>query len=235
MQHRVIVHTRPLSASQQGWAVAMILEGAIIGYGASLRWPMTQHQPDDQALIALIARQDRRAFEALYDRYAGQAFGVAMRMMQDRAAAEDVLQEAFCRVWQRAGQFDTGNDSANVRAWLLTIVHRLAIDAQRNHKPHVEIDAHDDAEWDIEDHEADVCEHAFSKMSSDQVRAALVRLSDKHRKVLELSYFWGKTHREIAEQLGQPLGTVHSWVKQGMAELKALLTEQTASQVRTDR
>jgi RNA polymerase sigma-70 factor (ECF subfamily) len=182
--------------------------------------------------MAQIARQDRRAFEVLYDRYAAQAFGVALRMMQDRAAAEDVLQEAFCKVWQRAGQFDTDHKSANVRAWLLTIVHRLAIDAQRNHKPHVEIDAHDDADWDIEDLDADVCEHAFARMSGAQVRAAIARLSDKHRKVIELSYFWGKTHREIAEQLGQPLGTVHSWVKQGMTELKTLLAQQ-ANEVNT--
>lgn len=182
---------------------------------------------EDTTLIAQIAQGDRRAFEALYERYASQVFGLAMRMMQDRAAAEDVTQEAFCRVWQRAAKFEALNGTGNLRGWLLTIVHRLAIDAQRGQKPHVEMDAHDDNEWDIEDQDADVAEHAFAKLNHEQVRVAVSQLSEKHRKVIELAFFGGKTHREIAEQLGQPLGTVHSWAAQGMNALKDLLRKQT--------
>lgn len=180
---------------------------------------------DDTALIAQIARGDRRAFEAFYDRYAGQVLGLAMRMLQDRTAAEDVAQEAFCRVWQRAKDFSALNGSGNLRAWLLTIVHRLAIDAQRRSRPHVEIDAHDDGEWDVEDHDADVFEHAFSQLSGKHVRTAVAQLSDKHRQVIELAFFRGKTHREIADELGQPVGTVSSWAAQGMTALKALLKQ----------
>ncbi len=185
---------------------------------------------EDSTLIAQIARADRRAFEALYERYAGQALGLAMRMMQDRAAAEDVTQDAFCRVWQCAKDFTTLNRNGNARGWLLTIVHRLAIDQHRNRKPHVEMDAHSDSddngEWDIEDHDADVFEHAFTRLNSEQVRAAMSKLSNKHRHVIELAFFGGKTHREIAEELGQPVGTVHSWALQGMSALKSLLQQQ---------
>lgn len=196
----------------------------VIMGGSAIAHPrMNYAGVEDSVLIAQIAREDRIAFEALYERYAGQVFGLAVRMMQDQAAAEDVTQEAFCRVWQRAGLFDSVNGTGNVRAWLLTIVHHLAIDAQRNHRPHVEVDAHGDGDWDIEDGDADVFEHAFAKLSREQVRVAVSQLSDKHRRVIELAYFWGKTHREIAEELGQPLGTVHSWAAQGMNTLKKLL------------
>jgi RNA polymerase sigma-70 factor (ECF subfamily) len=186
---------------------------------------MTQPSADDQTLIAHIARGERWAFEALYERYADQALGLAMRMLRDRAVSEDVLQDAFWRVWQRAAHFD--HERGNVRAWLLTIVHRLAIDVQRRNmaRPVVEMDAHDDHEWDIEDHEADVSEYAVASISSAEVRKALADLPEKHRTVIELAYFHGMTHREIAERLGEPLGTIHSRALQGMAALKQLLRQ----------
>lgn len=196
---------------------------------AGTRLPMTHSSTGDYAddrsdgaLIACIARGERPAFEALYERYAGQVLGLAVRMLQDRAQSEDVLQEAFWRVWQNAVRFD--HERGNVRAWLLTIVHRLAIDAQRKRaRPMVEMDAYDDTEWDIVDDEADVTEHAFANISSARVRKALAELPDKQRQVIELAYFHGLTHRQIAERLGEPLGTIHSRALKGMATLKALL------------
>jgi RNA polymerase sigma-70 factor (ECF subfamily) len=186
---------------------------------------MAQQHLSDQELVAHIARGERWAFELLYERYVAQAFGLALRMMQDRATAEDIVQEAFCRVWQRATHFNV-QAGGNVRAWLLTIVHRLAIDTQRKRRPNVEMDAHEDADWELEDQEADVFEHAFANIATDRVRAAVSQLPERHRKVIELSFFWGLTHREIAEQLGEPLGTVHSWALQGMNRLKSLLRQQ---------
>lgn len=180
---------------------------------------------DDNTLITCIAQGDRAAFEALYDRCAGQALGLAMRMLRDRAASEDVLQEAFWRVWQHAAKFDPAR--GNARSWVLTIVHRLAIDTQRKHiaQPIVEMDAHD-GEWELEDQNADVTAHAFENISSQQVRAAIAGLPEKQRSIIEMAYFHGKTHREIAEQLGEPLGTVHSRALQGMAALKQALWHQ---------
>lgn len=188
---------------------------------------MTQQPVNDHELIARIAHGDRQAFEMLYERYAGLAFGLAMRMLQDCTAGEDVVQEAFCRVWQRAAHFKARGraEGGNVRAWLLTIVHRLAIDAQRKHKPELDLDVHDDVAWDLEDHDGDVFEHVFTNIETDRVRAAIAQLSEHHRAVIELAFFWGLTHREIAERLGEPLGTVHSWAAQGMNRLKALLKQ----------
>ena len=180
---------------------------------------------DDNTLVTCIAQGDRAAFEALYDRCAGHALGLAMRMLRDRAASEDVLQEAFWRVWQHASKFDPAR--GNARSWVLTIVQRLAIDTQRKHiaQPVVEIDAHEN-DWEIEDQDADVIAHAFENISSQQVRAAIAGLPEKQRSVIEMAYYHGKTHREIAEQLGEPLGTVHSRALQGMAALKQALWHQ---------
>lgn len=193
---------------------------------------MNHANVDDNTLITCIAQGDRAAFEALYDRCAGHALGLAMRMLRDRAASEDVLQEAFWRVWQHASKFDPSR--GNARSWVLTIVHRLAIDTQRKHiaQPIVEIDAHEN-EWEFEDQDADVIAHAFSNISSQQVRAAIAGLPEKQRSVIEMAYYHGKTHREIAEQLGEPLGTVHSWVLQGMAALKQALWQQAESRDET--
>jgi RNA polymerase sigma-70 factor (ECF subfamily) len=186
---------------------------------------MNHSTADENTLLSCIAQGDRAAFEALYDRCAGHAMGLAMRMLRDRAASEDVLQEAFWRVWQHASKFDPA--LGNARSWLLTIVHRLAIDAQRRHiaQPIVEIDAHE-TEWEIEDQDADVSAHAFNNISSQQVRMAIAGLPEKQRSVIELAFFHGKTHREIAELLGEPLGTVHSRALQGMAALKQALWHQ---------
>ncbi len=192
---------------------------------AFARTKMNHTSVDDNTLVTCIAQGDRAAFEALYDRCAGHALGLAMRMLRDRAASEDVLQEAFWRVWQHASKFDPAR--GNARSWLLTIVHRLAIDAQRKQiaQPIIEIDAHE-SEWEIEDQDADVIAHAFDNISSQQVRAAIAGLPEKQRSVIEMAYYHGKTHREIAEQLGEPLGTVHSRALQGIAALKQALWHQ---------
>lgn len=186
---------------------------------------MSQPSADDRTLIAHIARGERWAFEALYERYSGQALGLAVRVLQDRTLSEDVLQEAFWRIWKHAGRFD--HERGNVRAWVLTIVRRLAIDAHRRGSAHlmVEIDAEDDRDWDIEDEAADVSEHVLERISSAQVRRAIADLPQKNREVIELAFFHGLTHRQIAERLGEPVGTIHSRALQGMAALKELLRQ----------
>ncbi len=186
---------------------------------------------EDHALISQIARGNRRAFETLYDRYASQVLGLAIRMTRDRATGEDVLQEAFWRVWTRASSFNTEVRTGNVRAWLLTITHHLAIDVQRKQRGQLSLDGEDGDPMSVRadalvDHEADVFEHVFASISSERLKSAMERLEDRHRSVIELSYFHGLTHREIAKQLSEPLGTVHSRALQGMAALRALLWQQ---------
>lgn len=191
---------------------------------------------DDHTLLKQIARGDRRAFEQFYDRYAGQVYGLALRMVRDRAVSDDVLQEAFWRVWTRAGQFDVTQRSGNVRAWLLTIVHHLAIDAQRRQRREPLLESEDNEDSNIDsmaqrldalvDEDTDVFEHVFANISSERVRSAINTLEERHRNVIEMSFFHGLTHRQIAEQLGEPLGTIHSRALQGMAALRALLWQQ---------
>ncbi len=177
---------------------------------------------DDMLLMVRIARRDRRAFELFYDKHAPLALGVAMRILADRSMGEDVLQDAFWRVWERAPRFDV--NGGNPRAWLLTIVHHLAIDhLRRGRRPSLELDAQEDDAMALPDHDADVHEHALRNIGSAEVRLALGGLDQKQRDVIELSYFQGLTHRQIAERLGQPAGTIHSRALQGIAALKRAL------------
>ncbi len=189
--------------------------------------------PEDHALLSQIARGDRRAFEQLYDRYANQVLGLAIRMVRDRAQGEDILQETFWRVWTRAASFSSEIRSGNVRAWILTITHHLAIDVQRKFRGQVNLGGDsDDGDSganqidNLVDHDSDVFEHVFASISTERLKSALDRLEERHRSVIELSFFHDLTHREIAKKLGEPLGTVHSRALQGMAALRALLWQQ---------
>jgi RNA polymerase sigma-70 factor, ECF subfamily len=186
---------------------------------------------EDHALLSQIANGDRRAFEVLYDRYASHVLGLAIRMMRDRAQGEDVLQETFWRVWTRAANFSADVGGGNVRAWVLTITHHLAIDAQRKQRGQVSLDDdnHQGSVIHVDnliDQNSDVFEHVFASISTERLKLAIGKLEERHRNIIELSYFHGLTHREIAKQLNEPLGTVHSRALQGMAALRALLWQQ---------
>jgi RNA polymerase sigma-70 factor, ECF subfamily len=178
---------------------------------------------EDVELLRRVAQQDRQAFHELYTRYASLSLGVAMRVVDDRAAAEDVLQEAFIKVWHQAGRYDP--KLGNVRNWLLVVVHRQSIDAlrRRQSRPALYIDAEQHEDWDIADEETDVHAEVIENLSHARVRAAMSGLPDAHRRIIELSYFKGMTHREIASHLDEPLGTVHSRARQAMVQLKKLL------------
>lgn len=192
---------------------------------------------EDARLLRLVALQSREAFEMLYDRYAGQVYGLAQRILEDRAASEDVTQEAFLRLWRHAEHFDAQRGSA--RSWLLTIAHRMAIDLLRRRRARralglereTDQDAPDsggiapEAEWDILDEETNVHEEAHLNISRQRVRQAIAGLPEPHRRVIELAFFSGLTHREIAERLGEPVGTVHSRARQAMLLLRQKLPE----------
>jgi RNA polymerase sigma-70 factor, ECF subfamily len=185
-------------------------------------------QPDDAAILASIARKDRQAFHQLYDRYAPIALGLAVRVLNDKAAGEDVLQEAFMRVWHHADKFDPTR--GNARSWLLTVVHRLAIDAlrRRQARPAVQLDAPENEDWDLPDEEANVHDTVLASLSQTQVRQALHGLNKDMRQVVELSYYKGMSHREIAAHLNEPLGTIHSRARQAILQLRKVLWETVA-------
>lgn len=196
----------------------------------AVRPPSVEAPFDDNALLLRVAQQDRQSFQTLYERLSPQALGLAVRILDDRAAGEDVLHDAFVRVWKHAEKFDPERGSA--RTWLLTIVHRLSIDAlrRRRSKTTVAIDAPEHEDWDLPDEDANTHDTAMTNLSRTHVLSAMNGLPDSHRQIIELAYYRGMTHREIALHLDEPVGTVHSRVRQSMMLLKKLLWPKVGDQ-----
>jgi RNA polymerase sigma-70 factor (ECF subfamily) len=182
----------------------------------------------DAELMARVARSDTdgRALEALYERYAAAALGLSQRILGDRGAAEDVLQEAFFRVWERSTAFDP--ERGPFATWLFTITRRLCIDRlrQQSARP-VVIDlpeAEDGMGPDLlADPAGSVPEATQLRSVREKVRQALQTLPADQGEVLRLSYFGGFSRREIAARLGQPEGTIHTRARLGLKKLRATL------------
>jgi RNA polymerase sigma-70 factor (ECF subfamily) len=180
---------------------------------------------EDDQLIMRVAAGDRHAFETLYDRYAATVFGVTIRMLGDRELAEDAVQEIFWRVWKRAASFDRSRAFA---PWLFGIAHNYCIDELRRRRVRPQ-QVYEDEEHpvlsDIPD-ESDVGEAALLTEQRRIVREALDQLPEEQRQALLLAYFGGLTQQEIAQKLGNPLGTVKTRMRLGLQKLRALLQGQ---------
>lgn len=175
----------------------------------------------DEDLMAVAQGGDARALEAIFDRHAGAGFSLAYRMCGRRAVAEEVVQEAFLSVWRSGGRYDRSRGS--VRAWILSVVHNRAVDTFRR-----EIVREGNAEYDDtiaeqmparDDTDAEVERHEDAK----RVRRALGELPPDQRRVIELAYFGGYTHREIAGIEGLPPGTVKGRMRLGLSKLRLAL------------
>jgi RNA polymerase sigma factor (sigma-70 family) len=180
-------------------------------------------EPADEELALAVADGVTSAFAALYDRYGRRAFSLARRISADDGLAEDVVQEAFLAFWRAPDRFDPGR--GRFSTWMLTLVHHRAVDAVRRQSaigrrtvPPVEdgedrsVPAGPGADLD-----------ALAAVEAGQVRDALDRLPDDQRSALALAYFGGFTQREVAAQLGVPLGTVKSRMFTGIRRLRDLL------------
>jgi RNA polymerase sigma-70 factor (ECF subfamily) len=178
----------------------------------------------DDTLIPRVARRDSRALALLYDRYGALALGLATKILGDRATGEEIVQEAFWRVWARAKTYR--KTRGQFAPWLLSVVHNLAIDElrKRNSRPHVSSTGlEDQVQADLPDPRADVAAAAYSNIVGVQVRAAVALLPEPQRHVLELAYFQGLTHQAISEKLGEPLGTVHTRSRLAILKLREQL------------
>jgi RNA polymerase sigma-70 factor (ECF subfamily) len=173
--------------------------------------------PQLAALIAATAAGDRRAFKALYDATSRRLMGVALVILQRRDVAEDVLQEAYVRVWTQARQFDPSRGPA--LAWLSRIVRNLAIDQLRRERG-----AHED----IADHAEDLSAPPAPLAERADLSRGLARLRDDQRNILRLAFVEGFTHEELVERLGVPLGTAKSRVRRGLEQLRAYFDAETA-------
>lgn len=171
----------------------------------------------NDALLTLVAKGDREAFRSLYRSTAPLLHAVCLRILRDRMSAQDVLQEAYVRIWQNARSFDPDRGAA--MAWLVTITRRLAINEIRRRKS-----APTAMEEVADQVELVAAEHSTGGPSaSPKLVRCLQRLNEDHRKALLLAYVHGFSHHELAERLKRPLGTVKSWVRRGLLALRECL------------
>lgn len=178
----------------------------------------------DAELMTRVAKQDKRALEELYDRHAAAALGLALKMLGERNSAEEIVQEAFWRIWKRAATFE--NERGLFMPWLFGIVHHLVIDELRRRKARPNPLSTDDEQGlllELPDREMDVLETALLKITSEQVRGALAGLPEAQRSVVELAFFEGLTHQEIAAQLNEPVGTIHTRARLALQKLRETL------------
>jgi RNA polymerase sigma-70 factor (ECF subfamily) len=174
----------------------------------------------DEALVALAARSEQSALAELYDRYGRTAYGLALRILRDQALAEDAVQEAFLAVWRTASRFVPERGRAST--WILTLVHRRAVDAVRREQRR-RADSLDPSDEPAV--EGGVEEDAWLRFQRERVQDALSRLPDAQREALELAYYGGFSQSELAERLGQPLGTIKSRMFGGLSRMRELLGE----------
>ena len=177
----------------------------------------------DEDVMQLVRRGDARAFEVIYERHSAAAFSLAYRMMGTRAGAEDVTQDAFLSLWRSGARYDRARGS--VRTWVLGIVHHRAIDALRRATVHDKRRASDEGiEERFEARERTDVE-AARREEAGTVRGALSSLPADQSQVIELAYFGGFTHTEIADMLEAPVGTVKGRMRLGLKKMRAQLGE----------
>jgi len=187
----------------------------------SLMEPITNSVPargdaaDDIRLVARIRAGDEQAMSELYDRYAKVVYAVALRVLQETSAAEDVLQDIFLQLWRNPDAFDASRGS--LAAWLAVISRHRAIDRLRKRRPEVDI------EECVIAGGPDLSDEAERGLIVEKVRSVLAEMSPNQRNALELAYFQGLTHTEIAEKTGEPLGTIKTRIRTGLQQLRAKL------------
>jgi len=179
----------------------------------------------DEDLMHLVRRGQAAAFEVIYERHASAAFSLAYRIVGTRIGAEDVSQEAFLSLWRSGARYDPGRGS--VRTWVLGIVHHRAIDHLRRAAVHDKRRAGDEGiEERFESGERTDVEVA-RREEARSVRAALEGLPRDQRQVIELAYFGGFTHTEIAELLAAPIGTIKGRMRLGLSKMRDRLANGT--------
>ena len=168
-------------------------------------------------LVRRLQRREQDALEELYDRYGKIVYSLILRIVKDAAIAEDLVQETFLRVWNRVQGFDAGKGS--IGPWLIAVARNRAIDYLRSSGGR----ERNAMEFDETDHPALFTDMERDLLVSDharRVKAAVDRLSPQQRQVIELAYFEGLSQSEMAERMGQPLGTVKTWVRTALKNLR---------------
>jgi RNA polymerase sigma-70 factor (ECF subfamily) len=176
----------------------------------------------DEALVARVAQGDPDALDEVYGRYARSVYGLAYRILGEPAAAEDVVQDVFLKLWRQPGSYNA--ERGSLGSWLLGVGHNRAIDVLRRRRSHQEQALPETGEPElVPDGLVDMADVASVRQASEAVRRALMRIPPEQRRVIEMAFFEGKTHVEISEELGEPLGTAKTRIRLGMRKLRALL------------
>ncbi len=182
--------------------------------------PRAAHAQQLAQLLKQAARGDEQAFATLYDATASRAFGLAVRVVRNPAQAEEVTQEAYLEVWKSANRFDPARGSA--LSWLLTIVHRRAVDRVRSAEAASRRDETYHHQNQSVPHDS-TADEAQASMEARRVRDALTTLTPVQREALELAYFGGYTHTEVASMLEVPVGTAKTRIRDGLIRLRDAL------------
>ncbi len=186
---------------------------------------------DDTQLLSMIQRQDRGALEALYDKYGGAVYSLAMRMLSDSGAAQEVTQDTFFNVWRRASSYHS--QRGKVTSWLFSIAHHRTIDElRRRRRDQSQVQHGVDLTNKPSDGADDPVAYATAQYERSQLKDALHTLRVEQREVVVLAYFGGLTHSEIAKHLDQPLGTVKTRMRLGLRKMREALGPQVQESAR---
>lgn len=170
---------------------------------------------NDGALIAAIRNGNQEAMAELYDRYSSVVYAVALRVLGDTSAAEDILQEIFMQLWRKPGAFDASR--GNLAPWLAVITRNRAVDVLRKRRPQSELE---DTTLTVD---PDFAGEADRGLIVEKVRSALQAMSSQQRSALEMAYFEGYSHSEISAKTGEPLGTIKTRIRSGLMQLRKLV------------
>jgi len=216
--HGTIGHARSTEFAIRGY---IRVDGHRRGAGA-----LSGNDGEDVALVARLAGGDDGALGELYDRYGTAVYALARRILRDGAAAEEVTQEVFVRLWRAAARFDPAR--GKVSTWLLRIAHNLAINEIRRRRSRPA--AATGLDWEVAGHAladddagVDPATVAGRRERAALVRGALAELPEAQRRAVELAFFGGLSQSEVAAALGEPLGTIKSRIRAGMQRLRELL------------
>ena len=181
----------------------------------------------DEELARRLQRREPDAMATLYDRFGRLAYSVILSIVRDAAIAEDLVQETFLRVWNRAQAFEPGRGALG--SWLLAIARNRAIDYVRSSGARMNRNAW---ELDVREHPSLFVNAERDVLNADhsrRVRAAVEKLTEKQRQVIEFAYYEGLSQTEMAERMGEPLGTVKTWVRTALKNLRESLGEGVAA------
>src|SRR5579883_1446972 len=193
------------------------MSGAVTG-------PPDRPQPADEELMHRVAAGDSDALAQLFKRYSGTVYSLAYRMLNDREGAEELLNEAFVRVWRQAPLFDARRGKFST--WLMSVTRNLGIDQLRSDRSRPQRSSSPDGEnilLNIVDDRVSVESQAWNAERRRLIREALKRLPAAQREALELAYFEGLTQAEIATKLGDPIGTTKTRIRLGLQKLRDIL------------